>query len=210
MRHDFCTQRGVDAFTAVLGTRQHHLGLGPGAGELRSPAGSGWGGRCRSRWFEGDQPRCAGAVPGAYLSWDGAATPPRAHVSGQLLSWGLDPALLSRLCLGGFPRVLPALPWTLQELPHPPLSLRKRLQHQPPDSTVTHRGGFATLPPPLLFRGTLTSCLTSASRTLIPWARGARGRDHRRPAALGSPDLFQFKHCGVKVFSLLWPLKPNV
>lgn len=104
MHRDFCTQQGVDAFNVVLETRQHHLGLQPGAGELRSlRQGSGCGGRCRSQCFEGDQTWCARAVPGGYLSWDGAATPPWGHVS-----WGLDPALLTWLHLGRFPKVLPA------------------------------------------------------------------------------------------------------
>lgn len=83
MHRDFCTQQGVDAFNVVLETRQHHLGLQPGAGELRSlRQGSGWGGRCRSQCFEGDQTWCARAVPGGYLSWDGAATPPGATFPG--------------------------------------------------------------------------------------------------------------------------------
>lgn len=77
---------------------------------------------------------------------------------------------------------------------------------------VTHYGGFAThpQPPPLLFWVTLTLCLTSASCTLIPWARGVCGQDHGSLMASGSPDLFQFKHCGVKVFPPLWPLELNI
>ena len=150
MHNGFCTKRGFIAFTMGLGTRQHHLGLGRGAGE-HPTSGSAlcgtathWVGRAGAGDLTAAQPkpRCTRLVPGWYLSrgrsqgTPGAANSLQGQVLGWLLSSGPDPALLIQLGLDGFPESPPAPPWTLQELHQPPAPLGKGVQHQPPDSIL--------------------------------------------------------------------------